>query len=120
DANTLYQEVYDLGPRPDMTEVERTLLKAKIPAIVDACAAAVQRGSKALVYTDLVEDMAQPILRALRAAGITAMEYTGTEKADLSRFTGMDEGRPVQAVRPVDVLVGSRVIGTGVDGLQKV
>jgi hypothetical protein len=84
--------------------LEQALLPAKLKAITPY----VHRGT--LVYLHYVEGMVSPTRRHLEAQGLKVGEYTGADKTGLEPFKRGE----------LDVLIGSRAIGTGVDGLQGV
>lgn len=92
--------------------IERALLPERLPAIVAKVRAA---NGPVVVYSEYTTGMVDPIVDRLRSEGITAAQYTGaestSERAELIRKFQQGE---------IHVLVGSRSIGTGVDGLQRV
>ena len=62
-----------------------------------------------MVYTYYVTDIVEPICRFLREeCGFSVGCYTGKEKAGLAGFLAGE----------LDILVGSKPLGTGLDGLQ--
>lgn len=84
--------------------VERILLEAKLPAILSA----VRKGT--MIYSQYVDGLIDPLRRAVEEAGYTVGIFTGQDKSGLQQFV---QGK-------VDVLIGSKPVGTGVDGLQYV
>lgn len=84
--------------------VERILLEAKLPAILSA----VRKGT--MIYSQYVDGLVDPLRRAVEKAGYTVGIFTGQDKTGLQQFI---QGK-------VDVLIGSKPVGTGVDGLQYV
>lgn len=92
--------------------MERALLPERLPKIVEKVRAA---NGPVVVYSEYTTDMVNPIVERLRSEGITAAQYTGSEstseRAELIRKFQQGE---------IHVLVGSKSIGTGVDGLQRV
>jgi superfamily II DNA or RNA helicase len=94
------------------SKMERGLLPAKIPALIKAVARA---NGPVLVYTEYVEGMVAPIRDALTAAGYRVAAFTGQE-SDTDRATILAAFKS----GTIDVLVGSKPIATGVDGLQAV
>jgi superfamily II DNA or RNA helicase len=92
--------------------MERALLPERLPAIVNKVKAA---DGPTVVYSEYTTGVIDPIVDRLRSEGITAAQYTGkestAERADLIRKFQNGE---------IKVLVGSKSIGTGVDGLQRV
>jgi len=118
----LLEPLRELGRAPNAAAVERTLINAKLPTIVDACVTAQQQGRRTLVYTHFVHELVEPIRRALEAVGLRVGVFTGADKSGLAAFLGKDTtGGTVRTMgedERVDVLIGSSAIGTGVDGLQ--
>jgi hypothetical protein len=100
--NDLLEPLRNLGR--DVLGVEQQLLPAKLEAVKDRF----RKGT--VVYTHYVDAMVAPIRSYLESMGLTVGLYTGGDKSGLETFL---EGE-------VDVLVGSRPIGTGLDGLQYV
>ena len=92
--------------------MERALLPEKLDALSANVAAA---DGPTVVYTEYTTGMVDPIRARLEADGKRVAVYTGTmsltERAETVRRFKNGE---------YDVLVGSRPIGTGVDGLQHV
>jgi hypothetical protein len=84
--------------------VEQTILTAKLEAIEPYLRAGT------MIYTHYVKGMIWPIRRYLETMGYTVGIYTGEDKSGLEPFLA---GR-------VDILVGSKPVGTGLDGLQRV
>ena len=96
----------------DPSVIERALLPAKLPALVDQVK---QNVGPTLVYSHYKEGMVDPVIKHLKDNGITAERLTGDEspkqrEAVLKRFQ-RGETR---------VVVGTQAISTGVDGLQEV
>jgi hypothetical protein len=93
----------------DMLRLEVLLVKAKLPVILECT----QR--KTVIYTQYVEEIVDFLRAEIRAKGWRVGTYTGLE-------TAHDRRRVLAAflAGPIDVLVASRPIGTGVDGLQTV
>jgi hypothetical protein len=73
-----------------------------------------QKGVKTIIYTDLVTNVIDNITRYLQIGGLKVGEFTGrnekTRYQDMNNFINCD----------LDVLIASKPISTGVDGLQKV
>jgi hypothetical protein len=84
--------------------LEQSLLSVKL----DAIAQHIRKGT--LVYTHYVHGMVGPIRAYLERLGFKVGLYTGEDKSGLEPFRA----------RAVDVLIGSRLVGTGLDGLQRV
>ena len=90
--------------RPRILAIEQILLPPKLAAIRSYLAPGT------LVYTHYVQEMIAPIRQQILATGYTVGLYTGDDKSGLDDFL---QGR-------VDILLASRPILIGVDGLQKV
>ena len=84
--------------------IEQALLGAKLDVVRDYIRPGV------LIYTHYVDGMVEPIRRFVERLGYRAGLYTGSDKRGLEGFLA---GR-------VDVLIGSKPVGTGLDGLQTV
>ena len=84
--------------------MEQMFLTAKLEAIEPYLRAGT------MIYTHYVKGMIWPIRRYLEAMDYTVGIYTGEDKSGLEPFLGSR----------VDVLVGSKPVGTGLDGLQRV
>lgn len=73
-----------------------------------------QKGVKIIIYTDLVTNVIDNITKYLQIGGFKVGEFTGrnekTRHQDMNNFINGD----------LDVLIASKPISTGVDGLQKV
>jgi hypothetical protein len=94
----------DLRQAEGVLGVEQVLLPAKLEAARDYIRPGV------IVYTHYVDGMLEPIRRYVERLGYRAGFYTGSDKTGLEDFLA---GR-------VDVLIGSKPVGTGLDVLQKV
>jgi len=94
----------DLRQAEGVLGVEQLLLPAKL----EAARGYIREG--VIVYSHYVEGMLEPIRRYVERLGYRAGFYTGSDKTGLDDFL---TGR-------VDVLIGSKPVGTGLDGLQKV
>lgn len=101
DGNALAKELEPLKAS-DILKIERILLKAKLPAILDK----IEPGT--LIYTKFVEGLVDDIQSYLEEKGFTVARHTGTAKEGLQQFLD----------KKVEVLIGSSTIGTGLDGLQ--
>ncbi|MDP9477533.1 MAG: methyltransferase domain-containing protein [Actinomycetota bacterium] len=85
-------------------EVEQVLLPAKLDAVRDHIRPGV------VIYTHYVDGMVEPIKRVVEQLGYRVGLYTGSDKSGLEDFLA----------RRTDVLVGSKPVGTGLNGLQTV
>lgn len=92
--------------------MERALLPERLPAIVADVRAA---KGPTVVYSEYTTGMIDPIVARLRAEGFTAEQYTGSE----SKTKREELIRKFQNGE-IKVLVGSKPIATGVDGMQRV
>jgi superfamily II DNA or RNA helicase len=101
DGNDLIEELEPLKAS-DVVKIERILLKAKLPSILNN----IKPGT--LIYTKFVEGIVDDIQTYLKEQGFSVAKHTGAEKEGLQRFLDKE----------VDVLIGSSTIGTGIDGLQ--
>lgn len=88
---------------------ERILLKEKLKAIQPYF----KKGL--VIYSYFTQEMIKPIVNNLKSLGYRVGTFTGEESTDLR-----DEYKKKFLLGQIDILVGSRPIGTGVNGLQKV
>jgi len=93
-----------LEAQGSILQVEQALLGARLEAVRTRFC----RGT--LVYSLYVDEMIAPICQYLEQMGLSVGIYTGSQKSGLADFLA---GR-------VDVLVGSKPLSTGLDGLQTV
>jgi hypothetical protein len=84
--------------------IERFLSDAKIPEIIR------HLEDQTIIYTEYVTDIIEKICKAVEAAGYSYALYTGADHSGLKRFLD----------KKVQVLIASRPISTGVDGLQHI
>lgn len=84
--------------------LEQALLPTKLVAITPY----IRKGT--LVYTHFVDGMVGPIRAHLEQLGFSVGLYTGDDKSGLEPFKAGN----------VEVLIGSKPVGTGIDGLQTV
>jgi superfamily II DNA or RNA helicase len=84
--------------------IEQILVDVRIPYILEH----IKKGT--IVYTDHVQDILPKIIRAIEGSGFSVGAYTGKDKTGIDDFLN----------EKIDVLVASRPITTGVDGLQDV
>lgn len=108
DAGHLVDEVAGLGRDVHPQHVEAVLLPARLGAIVDAC-----QDGPTLVYTEHIDGVVAPMTAALEATGLRVGMFIGETPAEERRanLAAFRDGE-------LDVLIGSRTVGTGVDGLQ--
>jgi superfamily II DNA or RNA helicase len=84
--------------------IEQYLTEARIPEIIKKI------NGQTVIYTEYVTGIIQQLRKAVEDAGFTHAEYTGTDDSGLERFMN----------REVQVLIASRPVSVGVEGLQKV
>ncbi len=84
--------------------IEQFLTEARIPEIIKHIQ------EQTLIYTEYVTDVIQKLSRAVEAAGFSYALYTGSDHSGLKRFLE----------KKVQVLIASRPISVGVDGIQKI
>ena len=84
--------------------IEQYLTEARIPEIIKRIK------DQTIIYTEYVTGIVQQLRVALEDAGFSCAEYTGTVRSGLERFIHQE----------VQVLIASRPISVGVEGLQKV
>jgi superfamily II DNA or RNA helicase len=94
--------------------MEKALLPYKMPKIIDNVKANREANNgPTLVYTDYTTGMVDTMRKGLEAEGLRVGTFTGYEN-DADR---KDALKKFQAGE-IDVLIGSRPVATGVDGLQ--
>jgi hypothetical protein len=84
--------------------IEQYLTEARIPEIIKKI------NGQTIIYTEYVTGIIQQLRKAVEDAGFAPAEYTGTDHSGLERFKDGE----------VQVLIASRPISVGVEGLQKV
>jgi hypothetical protein len=84
--------------------IEKLLTDARIPEMVKLIE------GQTIVYTEYVEDIIKKISDAIERAGHSFALYTGYDRSGLTRFLE----------KKVQVLIASRPISVGVDGLQHI
>jgi hypothetical protein len=84
--------------------IEKILTKARIPEIIKLV------DGQTIIYTEYVEDIIQNLSDAVDNAGYSYGLYTGIDRSGLSRFLN----------KRVQVLIASRPLSVGVDGLQHI
>ena len=82
--------------------IEKFLTDARIPEIIELI------DGQTIIYTEYIEDIVKKISVAVEQAGYSYAFYIGTDRAGLSRFLKKE----------IQVLIASRPISVGVDGLQ--
>jgi hypothetical protein len=84
--------------------IEKFLTDARIPEIVRLI------DGQTIIYTEYVEDIVQNLSKAVDNAGYSYAFYTGYDRSGLTRFLN----------KKVQVLIASRPLSVGVDGLQHI
>ena len=84
--------------------IEKFLTDARIPEIVRLI------DGQTIIYTEYVEDIIQNLSKAVDNAGYSYALYTGYDRSGLARFLN----------KKVQVLIASRPLSVGVDGLQHI
>jgi hypothetical protein len=84
--------------------IEQFLTDARIPEIIKHIE------GQTIIYTEYVTDVIEKLSRAVEDAGYSYALYTGLDRSGLSRFLN----------KKVQVLIASRPISVGVDGLQHI
>ena len=84
--------------------IEQVLTDARIPEIIRLI------DGQTIIYTEYVENIIQKISEAVRNSGYSFALYTGQDRSGLKRFLE----------KRIQVLIASRPISTGIDGLQKI
>jgi superfamily II DNA or RNA helicase len=110
DTNILEVE----APRPDNITIkhlksnpltiEQILTDSRLPEIIRLIE------GQTIIYTEYVEQIIQKLSQAVRDAGYSFALYTGTDHSGLKRFLA----------KKIQVLIASRPISTGIDGLQEI
>jgi superfamily II DNA or RNA helicase len=104
--NALVPALQDAAPT--VLEIERTILPAKLEQVRDR----IKPGT--LIYLEFVEGMVPIVRKFVESLGLTVGEYIGDTptKERESLMQKFIKGE-------LEVLIGSRPVGLGVDGLQK-
>ncbi|WP_100181938.1 integrase repeat-containing protein [Candidatus Nitrosotenuis aquarius] len=84
--------------------IEQILTDSRIPEIVKLIE------GQTIIYTEYVEKIIEKISLAVRDAGYSFARHTGSDHSGLKQFLA----------RKVQVLIASRPISTGIDGLQEI
>ncbi len=108
DGTHLLEKLLKIGNQ-NYLGAERILLREKLKAIQPY----LKKGL--VIYSYFTTEMIKPIVEHLTNLGYRVGTFTGEESMELR-----DEFKESFLHGKIDILVGSRPIGTGVDGLQKV
>jgi hypothetical protein len=84
--------------------IEQFLTDTKIPEIVKLLQ------NQTIIYTEYVTEIIEKLAKAVTDAGYSYALYTGFDRSGLTKFLG----------KKVQILIASRPISTGVDGLQHI
>jgi len=84
--------------------IEKLLTDARIPEIIKLI------DGQTIIYTEYVEDIIQKLSTAVEKVGCSYALYTGFDRSGLTRFLN----------KKVQVLIASRPLSVGVDGLQHI
>ncbi|MGC1927827.1 MAG: helicase-related protein [Candidatus Nitrosopolaris sp.] len=84
--------------------IEQYLTEARIPKIIKKIK------NQTIIYTEYVTGIVSQLTKAVEKAGFSSAEYSGTDHSGLERFKE----------KQVQVLIASRPVSVGVDGLQQV
>jgi superfamily II DNA or RNA helicase len=84
--------------------IEQYLTEARIPEIIRKIT------GQTIIYSEYVTGIIKQLTNAVKDAGFTCAEYTGTDHSGLERFKRGE----------AQVLIASRPIAVGVEGLQKI
>ena len=84
--------------------IEKILTESRIPEIIKLI------DGQTIIYTEYVEEIVEKIADAVRDAGFSFARFTGSDHSGLSRFLD----------KKIQVLIASRPISTGIDGLQHI
>ena len=84
--------------------IEKFLTDARIPEIIKLI------DGQTIIYTEYVEDIIKKLSKAIEDAGYSFGLYTGFDRSGLTKFLN----------KKVQVLIASRPLSVGVDGLQHI
>lgn len=104
DCSHITDQVRDLGKNPTPLELEKMLTREKIETIKK------HLEPKTMIYTHYLDDIDSYLKEEIEKEGYSVGMFTGEDKSGLEEFKNGS----------LDVLIGSRTIGTGVNGLQNV
>lgn len=101
--------------RGTVLQLEQVLTEQRLPVIIEN----IKPGEKVLIYTHYVDGIVAVLRDALVGAGLRVGMLTGeTDDTHLKAFLG--DKKTLETTDPVDVLIASSRVGTGVNGLQYV
>ena len=104
DCSHITDQVRELGKNPTPLELEKILTREKIETIKKYVE------PKTMIYTHYLDDIDSYLKEEIEKEGYSVGMFTGEDKSGLEEFKNGS----------LDVLIGSRTIGTGVNGLQNV
>ena len=103
DGSSIIEDIRNVG-KGKVIEMERALLDLKLNNIIPI----LKNGT--IIYTEYVDKLIEPIKLFCENQGYKVGFYTGENKTGFNKFLKKE----------VDILIGSKPISTGVDGLQHV
>ena len=115
----------DCGPELDrirsvgrgtVLQLEQVLTELRLPVILEH----IKPGEKVLIYTHYVEGIVGTLRDALVKAGLHVGMLTGESPDDSHLKAFLGDEKAIETTGPVDVLIASSRVGTGVNGLQYV
>ena len=104
DCSHVTDDVKELGKHPTPLDLEKLLTREKLATIKK------HLEPKTIIYTHYLEGIADYLKEELEKDGWKVGMFTGEDKSGLDEFINGS----------LDVLIGSRTIGTGINGLQDV
>lgn len=104
DCSHITDDVKELGKHPTPLDLEKLLTREKMQIIKKHIE------PKTMIYTHYLDDIADYIKEELEKDGLRVGMFTGEDKSGLEEFKNGS----------LDVLIGSKTVGTGVNGLQNV
>ena len=107
DGTSLLEELLSIS-NANYLKAEQILLPKKLEAIRHYLRAGV------ILYSHYTTGMIEPIVEFVKSCGFTVVTFTGDESQD-----DRDKDKDKFLQGEIDILIGSRPIGTGVDGLQE-
>ena len=104
DCSHVTDQVKELGKHPTPLDLEKLLTREKLAIIKK------HLEPKTIIYTHYLEGIADYLKNELEKDGWRVGMFTGEDKSGLDEFINGS----------LDILIGSRTIGTGINGLQDV
>ncbi len=114
DCAPALDEIRAIG-RGTVLQLEQVLTELRLPVMLEH----IKPGEKVLIYTHYVDGIVETLRDGLLDAGLRVGILTGdTDDAHLKAFLG--DAKTIETTGPIDVLIASSRVGTGVNGLQYV